>query len=130
MATTDQSRIIDMNPHLVRRGYERALCMKIFERMDTDGTNYQEFISEFFDQILDFKQKKIWIAVPKEKSREFLKFPSIVNTKIANSPNHISYECPMFKSRYRLYHIDELLKTLMKVIFQCPNINLNFPLLT
>lgn len=106
MATTDQSRIIDMNPHLVRRGYERALCMKIFERMDTDGRQYQEFIGEFFEKILDFKQKRIWIKVPKENSREFLKFPKIVNTRIANCPNHISNECSMLKLRYRLCRID------------------------
>lgn len=113
MATTDQSRIVDMNPHLVRRGYERALCMKVFERTDTDGRKYQEFISKFFDKILDFKQKKIWIKVPKENSQEFLKFPKIVNTRIANSPNHISDECLMFELRCRLYHIDRLLITLI-----------------
>ena len=92
MATTDQSRIIDMNSHLVRRSYERALLFKVFERTDTDQPQYQEFIGEFFDQILDFRQKDIWIQVPKENSQEFLKFPKIVNGKKACSPNHLSYE--------------------------------------
>ena len=92
MADTDQSRIVDMNTHLVRRSYERALLMKVFERTDYDQRQYQEFIGKFFEKILDFKQKKIWIHIPKENSRQFLKFPKIVNEKVAVGPNHLSHE--------------------------------------
>ena len=93
MAEEDQSRDVDMNPHLVRRGYERALMMKLFQRTDTDGREYNDFIGKFFEKILDFKQKKIWTKVPKENSQEFLQFPTIVNHEIATTPNHISQEC-------------------------------------
>ena len=108
MATIDQSRVMDMNTHLVKRSYERALLMKVFERTDFDQEQYQEFIGEFFEQILDFRQKDIWIQVPKENSQEFLKFPKIVNGKKAVSPNHLSYECStmdfiIFVFFYRLY---------------------------
>ena len=112
MAEEDQSRIVDMNPHLVRRGFERALMMKIFDRMDTDGREYNDFIGQFFEKILDFKQKRIWIKVPKENSQEFLQFPKIVNHEIATSPNHISHECSLINERKPSY-----LKTLFKLFF-------------
>ena len=32
----DQSRVLDMNAHLIRRAYQRAYLMKQFEREDLD----------------------------------------------------------------------------------------------
>ena len=78
-AEKDQSRVLDMNPSLVRMAYERALLIKQFDRLDTDQAKYQEFIAEYFDKILDFRKERDWQTVPLETCQEFLKFPKVIS---------------------------------------------------
>lgn len=89
LAETDQSRVTDMTSHLIKRSYDRALNMKLFERNNEDEHRYQSFIEEFFNRILDYRQERDWKTVPKDQCQEFLKFPKIVNTQTATYANHI-----------------------------------------
>lgn len=86
-SSVDQSRVMDMTPHLVRRSYQRALLMKQFERSDTDQERYQSFIESFFSRILDYRQERDWKPVP--VNQDFLKFPKVINTQTANNASHI-----------------------------------------
>ena len=88
-STTDRSRVMDMDVHLVRRSYLRARLMKQFERNDTDQERYQSFIESFFNRILDYRQERNWKTVPVDQCQEFLKFPKVINTQTANTANHI-----------------------------------------
>lgn len=88
---TDTSRVMNMDAHLVRRCYERALLMKQFSRTDTDQQKYQHFIESFFNRILAYRNERSWKLVPIDQCQDFLKFPKVINTQTASTPNNISY---------------------------------------
>ena len=85
-----------MDDHLVRRAYQRALLMKQFEREDHDPRRYQEFIESFFDKILDYRQERDWEPVLADNCQEYLKFPKVLNTQTADTPDHIRHDSNVF----------------------------------
>ena len=95
-AETDQSRVLDMDVHLIRRAYERALLMKRFTREDHNPRQYQEFIEAFFNKILDYRQERNWKVVPVDNCQEYLKFPKVLNTQTANTSDHIRHDSNTF----------------------------------
>lgn len=86
---TDTSTVMDMDAHLVRRSYERTLLMKQFSRTDTDQQRYQNFIESFLNRILDYRKEQSWKPVPIDQCQDFLKFPKVINTQTASTPNNI-----------------------------------------
>ena len=77
-----------MGAHLIRRAYQRAYSMKQFEREDLDSRRYQEFIEKFLE--------RDWKIVPVDSCQEYLKFPKVLNTKTADTSDHIRHDLKTF----------------------------------
>ena len=83
-----RSRPIDMSEKNAKLSLMRALCFKQFEPFPQD--EYDDFLKNHFDNILDFRKTRNWQKVSAENCKEFLGFPTVIHTG-GIQPNELTF---------------------------------------